>query len=144
MAVQHVMGGDLGGRFDRLERISVHLDVRLKLVFEGALIFAIDLDCALVFTLTRLGSVCVDLAKRHAKVLGMLRVSSTVWHEKELVITDEQLAQVFRLHKLSHLKPVYWLLFLLVVESGQVELFLSASIELACNLGGIHLRQVAQ
>ena len=142
MAIQLFMNRLLSILLDRFQRVSIVLNVGLKLEFEAALILTVDRDRSLIFALTRLGLIAQNVAIRHKKVARVRRILNAVWSEKELVVAQIELSNVFRFLEFSYFKPKEWLLFGLVVESIKSQLLPPAIADTGCDLSWIHLVHV--
>ena len=97
------------------KRVFVHGNVRFEPKLQTALVLTIDRNRALIFTLTGLCCVRVDVAVRHVEVLRLSWISTGVWHEEELVRAQVQLTRVLGLRKLTYFKSIHGHLFLLVI-----------------------------
>ena len=81
----------------------------------------------------------MDHSVWHVEVFFVLRISSAVGHEKELVIAEVQVADILSFLELSHFESVHRLFLRLVVEASQSELLLAARIDVRSNLLWVHL-----
>ena len=133
----------LGSLFDDPERISVHLNVRLKLELETTFILAIDCDRPLVLSLVRLSRIPIDVAVGNAVVSGLARLAHPIWHEEELVGAQVELSKILCLLYLAHIKSINRLLLGLILKPREPELLPASVVYLGCNLGRIHLLKAA-
>ena len=144
MAVEKIMCLRLlGGLFDDPERISVHLNVRLKLELEATLILAKDRDRPLVLSLVRLSRIPIDIAVGNAVVSGLARLAHPIRHEEKLVGAQVKLSKILCLLYLTHVKSIHGLLLGLILEPRQPKLLPASIVYLGGNLGRVHLLQAA-
>lgn len=144
MAVEKIMCLRLlGGLFDDPERVSVHLNVRLKLELEATFILAKDRDRPLILSLVRLCRIPIDIAVGNAVVSGLARLAHPIWHEEELVGAQEELSKILCLLYLTHVKSIHGLLLGLILESRKPELLPASIVYLGGNLGRVHLLKAA-
>lgn len=141
MAVQLLMHLGRGDLLDDFEGVAVHLNVELKFKFEAALVLAIDRDRSLILPFIRLGLVVVDHSVGYQEVLRIVGVSCCVRVEKQPVIAEEELADVFGFLHLAHFESIQRLLFGFVVETGQTERLSVPILDIGSDLGWITLLQ---